>query len=328
MDFRRFDLNLLLVLDALFDEASATAVARRLRISQPTVSFSLAKLRDVFQDPLFIRTRNGMRPTPVALELRAGVRDAIEIIEHRVLPSSEFDPGTSRRNFRISTSDIGELCFLPDLMEAIRIRAPDASLTNILLPPEDLQRALETGDVDVATGYFPDLKPPAFARQELFDHPFIVIARTDHPLAARPLTREAFLAAEHAVVTSKGRSQELFERTMRRLGLERRVVLTTPHFMSLPFLIARSDLIATVPRAVGTAFEKIVGLALLPPPVEIPSIMLAQHWHRRHELKPANQWLRSLVSALFLGRDPTRRDEKMNDYDVRPDHAPPNDASA
>jgi len=305
IDFRRFDLNLLIIADALFDESSATAVARRLGISQPTVSFSLTKLRAIFDDPLFVRTRTGMRPTPVALSLRGPIREALDLIKTRVLPGRQFDPATSRREFRISTSDVGELCFLPDLLSALCERAPNTTLTSVSLPPAALAEAMEAGSVDLAVGYFPDLQAPDFHSERLFEHPFVVIARRNHPLTRTPLTVEAFVAADHAAVVAQGRSQELFERTLASQGLTRRIVLTTPHFMTLPSLIASTDLIAIVPRVTGTVYQPGEGLALIEPPVAFPSIVLAQHWHRRHSLDPERVWLRDLVSQLFKGRDPT-----------------------
>ncbi len=305
MDFRRLDLNLLAVFDALYEEGNVTAAARRLRVSQPTVSFALGKLRHFFDDPLFLRAKGGMKPTPTAQRLSLPIRDAINIIKSRVVPSQNFDPLLTSRTFCISTSDIGELCFLPMLLDAFRTRAPAASLRSVSLPPDQLRIAMETGEVDLATGYFPDLAASPFRREELFSHPFTCLVRRGHPLCGDGLTLEAFLAAEHAVVIQKGRSQEIFERTMASLGFERRILLESPHFMSLPFLIAQSDLVAIVPRAVGTTFSELTGLTLIEPPVEIPPIALAQHWHSASDMDPSVTWLRSLVNELFLGRDPT-----------------------
>ena len=305
MDIARLDLNLLCVFNAIFEEGSATAAAKRLHVSQPTVSSSLAKLRHGFDDPLFVRTRVGMTPTPFAMQLREPVLEALTIIERRVLPESDFVPLESERTWRISTSDVGELCFMPKLLEAIRERAPNTNLKTVLLPPEELEKALETAEVDLAVGYFPDLDPFTINKQELFEHPFVVIARKGHPLAKAPLALSMFLSADHAVVEANGRSQEQVELMLTHLGLKRRVVMATPYFMSLPPLIMQSDLIATVPRSLGAYFARHCDLALIDPPLQIPAIALAQHWHIHRGRNSYHKWLRDLVSELFLDRDPT-----------------------
>lgn len=305
MDFRDIDLNLLILLDALFDAPSATAVAQRLKISQPTVSFSLKKLRGVFDDPLFVRTGTGLRPTPFALTLRAPIREALNVIRTQVLPSRSFVPAASTREFRVSTSDVGELCFMSGLLAALRDKAPHATLSSISLPHGALAQALESGSVDLAIGYFPDLHAPEFLSDMLFNHPFVIIARRDHPLTHAPMTIEAFTAAEHAAVAPQGRSQEIFERTLANQGLKRNIVLTTSHFMVLPSLIASTNLIAIAPRILGAMYQASAQLEILRPPVAFPEITLAQHWHARHNLDPERVWLRNLVNTVFKDQDPT-----------------------
>jgi DNA-binding transcriptional LysR family regulator len=299
------DLNLLAILEALHAEGSASGAARRLQISQPTLSAALSKLRLYFRDPLFIRTRAGMKPTPFALSLRQPVRQMLGIAANEMRPKGVFSPELTNRTFTLTTSDVGELCFLPLLIAAFERLAPLGSLVCVSLPPEEVQRAIASGDIDVALGYFPDLDAADLERQFLFHHPFVCITRRDHPLLTNPPTLEAFLAASHAVVHQKGRSQELVEKTMRDLGINRRVLLQSPHFMSLPVLIATTDLVSIVPRLVATSFPGAERLQMLPPPLPLPQIPLAQYWSRRAQSDPAVMWLIALITELFLGRDPT-----------------------
>lgn len=142
MDYRRVDLNLLIVLDALLTECGVTATARRLGMSQPNVSFALTKLRALFADELLVRVGNQMQPTTLAEDLRDPVRRFLLVLESEILVDRNFDPGTSRRRFIISTSDIGELVFLPRLMEQLGIEAPGVTLESRSMSPVELAKAM------------------------------------------------------------------------------------------------------------------------------------------------------------------------------------------
>jgi DNA-binding transcriptional LysR family regulator len=303
MDIRRLDLNLLLVLDALFDEGSVTGAARRLKLSQPTVSLSLGRLRQALGDELFVRTPRGMSPTPRADRLRKPVRQIIETVVEEILPVEHFDPATAQRPFTFCLSDIGEMTFLPRIIERLRVEAPHVCVASVSLRPRELTESLEDGRVDLAIGYFPDLEA-GIHQQGLFDHSFVCLARRAHPKIGKTFDIAQFLALDHLVVSAEGRSQEIFERAMVDRGASRRIVLRTPHFMSAPLLVAGSDMITTVPRAVGMAWAAQADLQLLEPPMDIPAIPLKQFWHRRFNDDRRLVWLRGLVADLFLGRDP------------------------
>jgi len=162
------------------------------------------------------------------------------------------------------------MVFRPPLLARLRSLAPNASLRTVASKPRDLERALEQGDVDLAIGYFPDLHGKSFMQQRLFSHHFSCLLSASHPVLRRGLTREAFLELEHAVVYPEGRSQEIFERFLARHRVSRKVVLVTLHFMSLPMIIARSHLIATVPHAIGAFFTRWSdGIRAMPPPFKI-----------------------------------------------------------
>jgi DNA-binding transcriptional LysR family regulator len=305
MDYRKLDLNLLVVLDALLEERGVHATARRLHMSQPNVSFALGKLRHFFHDELLVRIGNAMHPTPMGDRLREPVRRILETVDAELLGLPVFDPLGSERCFSISTSDIGELVFLPTLLKVLKDRAPRTTLRCHSMPPHELERAMADGMVDIALGYFPDLQGSSFLCQTLFDHPFSCIVRRDHPGIGDRLSLDQFLGLGHILVSQKGRSQELVETRMQQLGLSRRIQLQSPHFMSVPLLVAGSDLISTVPHAVGAIFATMAPLKLLAPPFETPLINLQQFWHRRVHGDPAIVWFRTLIAELFLGRDPS-----------------------
>lgn len=294
-----FDLNLLPVALAICEERSVSGAARKLGMSQPAVSVALNKLRKALGDPLFVRTSRGMDPTPRALSLVSPTRDILQRLQTDVLASEQFNPASTGRKFTLALSDVGEMTFLPRLLERLRRDAPGASMSSVSMAPDELAIALEAGEVDLAGGYFPDLKNRNFFQQRLFSHSFICLLSASHPYRGRKMTMRQFLDVGHAVIKAEGRSQELFEQFLVRQRIERRIVLSTPHFTSIPFLIASSDLVATVPRAVGESFAKLAQIRLVEPPLEIPRFDLKQHWHRKYARDGANAWLRSIVAELF-----------------------------
>jgi DNA-binding transcriptional LysR family regulator len=295
----KLDLNLLPVLVALVEEGSGSAAARRLKMSQPAVSAALARLRDTFGDPLFVRTARGLDPTPRTLAVIAPVRAALALVDNEVMQGITFDPASSTKTVTLALSDIGEMVFLPRLLERLGSEAPNVSVRSVTLSPEQTARGLELGEIDLALGYFPDLKGNNFYQQRLFSHGFVCLLRSEHSIKGNRLTAKQFVELGHAVVRAEGRSQEVFERFLLKEGIRRRVVLNTPHFMSLPAIIAKSDLVATVPLAVGTAFAQAAQVRLVRPPFAIPSFDLKQHWHRRFNSDPQSKWLRALVYTLF-----------------------------
>ena len=300
MDIRKADLNLLLVLDALLRLRSASRAAEALDMSQPAVSFALAKLRIQFNDPLFIRAARGMRPTPRAEELALPLQDVLDRIRTGVLTPPRFDPATSQRMFTFNMADVGELVFLPALRAHLQAAAPGTNIRCVSTPPAHLEDAMRSGNVDLAVGYFPGLQGAAIYQQRLFSHAFVCIVRKDHPRIGEQLTRKQFLAEGHAVVQQEGKSHELFEQALVEEGMARRVVLSIPHFLAIPLIIAESDLVATVPYAVARSFAQMADLRTLRPPVQVPRADVRQHWHARFHRDLANQWIRGVFASLFV----------------------------
>jgi DNA-binding transcriptional LysR family regulator len=296
----RVDLNLLPIALALYDELSVSRAAQTLGMSQPAVSMALRKLRTTFNDPLFVRAPRGVTPTPRAHALIAVARPLVMALQQGILAEEQFNPGASTRPFTFALSDVGEMVFLPKLLERLRSQAPRAGIRSVSMPPHQIAEGLEKGDIDLTIGYFPDLTRQSFFQQRLFTHHFACLMRAGHPLRAKRLTTEAFLSMEHAVVRAEGRSQEIVERFLERKKISRKIVLLTPHFLSLPAIIARSDLITTVPHALALYFSRLSpDLVIVRPPFDIAGFDLKQHWHRKYHNDSRNQWLRRQVTQLF-----------------------------
>jgi len=307
MDIRKIDLNLLVVLDMLLRLHSVSRTAEALEMSQPAVSFALNKLRAIFGDPLFIRAPRGLRPTPRAEQLALPLQAVLDQIRNQLLEPPGFDPATTRRGFIFNMADVGELVFLPRIRARLAQTAPGADLRTVSLPPGQLDAALESGEVDLAVGYFPALQGAAIYQQRLFSHAFACIVRKDHPQIGEEISLAQFLAAQHVVVQRPGVSQELIEEALADQGLSRRVVLSVPHFLAIPLLVAESDLVVTVPYAVGRSFARMADLKVLRPPLRIPAVDIKQHWHTRFHHDEANKWIRGVIAELFLEAPVTPR---------------------
>jgi DNA-binding transcriptional LysR family regulator len=302
MDIRKVDLNLLVVFDMLLRLRSVSRAAEALGMSQPAMSLALKKLRAVFADPLFVRGSRGLAPTPRAEQLGVPLQQVLDQIKSDVLRQPTFDPATTERTFTFNMADVGELVFLPRIRGHLEEMAPGANIKTVSTPPGQLAEALQSGEVDLAVGYFPDLQGAAIYQQRLFSHTFVCIVRRDHPVFGTQITRKQFLDARHAVVHQEGKSHELFEEALAAQGMRRRIVLSIPHFLAIPLVIAESDLIVTVPYAIGVSFVKMANLKLLRPPIEVGPAEVKQHWHARFHHDQVNRWIRGVVAELFLGK--------------------------
>jgi DNA-binding transcriptional LysR family regulator len=294
------DLNLLPIAFALYDELSVSRAARLLGMSQPAVSMALRRMRETFDDPLFIRVPFGITPTPRAHALVRLARPLVQRLQESLLKGATFDPATSTRTFTLAMSDVGEMVFLPRVLEQLREHAPHCAIRSVAAPASQLAHDLEKGDIDLAVGYFPPLAQKNFRSRRVSTHRFVCLLRADHPMRRERLLAADFLAAEHVVIRAEGRSQEVLERFLERRRVRRKVALVTPHFLGVPFILERSQLIATVPYAVAKHFTTMSPrLAIAMPPYEIASYDLKLHWHRRFDNEPRSRWLRDQLAQVF-----------------------------
>jgi DNA-binding transcriptional LysR family regulator len=293
------DLNLLPIAVALYDELSVSRAARHLGMSQPAVSKALRRLRETFDDPLFVRRSSGIVPTPRAHALVRAARPHLQHLREDLLKGERFDPATSTRPIALGLSDIAEMAFLPSILDHLRVRAPKCPVSTITLPDAKLAEGLETGDVDVAAGYFPALAQRNFRQRRLSRHGFACLMRAGHPLWKSRLTVSAYLGAEHIVIRHAGRSQEVLERFLARRKMHRKVALYTSNVLSVPFIVMDTHLVATLPYAVVTRFASMTSqVAAALPPFDA-TYDLKLHWHRRFDNEPRSIWLREQLAAVF-----------------------------
>ncbi|WP_245639611.1 LysR family transcriptional regulator [Paraburkholderia heleia] len=299
MDIRQVDLNLLKVFDALLKKRHVTQAGASIGLSQPAMSYALSKLRELFGDPLFVRTGRGMEPTPRAQALGDPVARLLDLVQVEILPAPEFRPAESSRSFVLCMSDIGEMVFLPRLQSFLAKTAPHVSIKTVALSMPDLEEGLASGDVDLAIGYFPGLNSESLKRKALYRHEYVCIARDDHPQIGDTLSLDQYKEATHVVVHPDGREQDVLERAHERLRIRINVRFSVPRFIGVPFIVAGSDMIAAVPQAVGRRFAEFVTVKLLPLPFPAPMYDFYLHWHPRFHHEPANCWIRDAMSDLI-----------------------------
>ncbi len=295
MNLQDIDLNLLRAFDAVLQEKSVTGAAARLGLTQPAVSNALARLRTLFGDPLFVRTAAGMDATPFARELGEPVRQALALLESALAHGPGFDPATSTRAFRFYMSDLGQIEFLPPLIERAQRVAPGVRLEAVALEVEDIEGALASGGLDLAVGFLPGLGPPV-RRLQLFRDPYVCLMRSDHPI--RSLTRKSFLGASHALVSYRG-GHRVIEEALERAGLARRIALRVPHFTVVPMVLERTDLVLVLPERVAKVYARTGQMKYLPAPVPIPPADVGVFWHERFDADAGNRWLREQLLDLF-----------------------------
>ena len=298
MDVGQFDLNLLTIFEALLHERRVSAAATRLGLSQPAVSNALRRLRALTSDELFIRTANGMQPTPYAEALAEPVVTALAVVRDALNRGQRFSPNESTRNFVISLQDIGEIYFLPALIAHLGEVAPGVTISTVRNLARDLSDELAAGRVDLAIGHLPDLKTEMFQRR-LFRQRYVCLYRRGHPLEASALTLSAYEAAEHVMVIAAGTGHGQVDRQLDNAGVKRRIKLRVPHFVAVGQILQSTDLIATVPEKLAERLRGPFKLTSSAHPVKLPAININMLWHARYHRDPANQWLRGVFVDLF-----------------------------
>ncbi|MDN7181020.1 LysR family transcriptional regulator [Caballeronia sp. SEWSISQ10-4 2] len=292
-NLRRLDLNLLVTLDVLLSEHNVTRAAERLNFSQPSVSVHLAKLRDVFGDPLLLPGPRGMRPTARAEELREPLRQALDALERAVSPARSFDPAEASHTWRVAAADYGESTVLLPALAGLRSAAPGTRLAVLQLVPPRIAKQAEQGEIDLALHTSEDA-PSGLHRRPLFTERYVLAGRAGHPRLKRRPTLAQFCQLDHVVVSQDGGGfRAITDEVLSEAGLARRVVLSIPHFLFMMSVLASTDLVAMLPsRLVRDTSE----LRVAEPPVDIPGYEMAMLWHERSHRDPAHQWLREHIA--------------------------------
>jgi DNA-binding transcriptional LysR family regulator len=293
----KLDLDWLSVFIEVYKTQSVSRAGQALGMEQASTSIVLNKLRLHFDDPLFIRTSQGMEPTPRAKAIYPELSQALLHIETARGKPGAFAPANSQREFRICMTDISEIILLPRLINHLQRTAPGLVVKTDKITP-DSRRLLESSDADLAIGFTPDLEA-GFFQQALFAQDFVCLAATSHSRVQGKLSRRGFSAEGHIVVSTSGTGHAIVDKVLARQKIERRVVLRVPSFLGVARLVAQTDLLVIVPRLLGNALARQEPVQVLEPPVPLPAYKVKQHWHERFNLDAGNLWLRRTVAELF-----------------------------
>ena len=299
MSLRNVDLNLLRAFDALMEERNVTRAAQRLSLSQPAVSGMLNRLRDVFSDPLFVRTQRGITPTLRAQQLAGAVKQLLADVDHLLQPT-HFDPAQARFTVTLSGTDYAMRAVVVPFTRALMAQAPGIQVAVRPLNEAHLPEDMERGAIDLAL-LTPQSAPPDLHARTLFDEQYVGVIRQGHPAAQQDgLNLETFCALHHGIVSLQGGGFfGATDEALAQLGKTRRVAVSVPSFVMLLDLVRCSDLVALVPRRLLTDTS---GLQPFEPPLPVPGFTKVMAWHARTHHDAGHQWVRDiLVGACGCG---------------------------
>lgn len=289
----KIDMNLLRVFEAVYRTSSVSRASEELGVSQPAASRAIGKLRLALKDALFVRTQTGVEPTPKAHRLAAPVAAAITALTSALLDTDAFDPMTTHRTFHLNLTDTGEALFLPELLERLNEIAPHARLQSFSTPREEIADALDSGRLDFAVGYLPDLA--GTQSLALYQDEHVILLRKEHPLAGPP-DHDTLASLEFVLVRPHLDTTKILQ----SLRLDHQVKVTVSHFLALPRVIQGSDLGAWIPARIARAlFLHDGAYSCITPRLPATAFTVTLHWSRRFEHDAAHRWFRQQLLDLF-----------------------------
>jgi len=298
MKLPKVDLNLFVVFDTVYTERNLTRAARVLHITQPAVSNALKRLRAAFGDPLFVRTPRGVAPTPVADNIAARVKEALNMLNISLTEGEKFAPSRSEKVFALAVHDIDEAVLAPRLMERLEAEAPGISLECVSVPRDELEGELASGSLDFALDV-PLFSVPLLCRQLVSAERYVCAMRPGHPAAAEPLTLDRYLGLSHVHVSTRRQGVGHIDRALERLGRARDIKLRMMSYMAAPQVVASTDLVLTIPRSLASMY----GLTALELPFEVGTLDQYLYWHKNADEDRANTWMRGILLDVLGKRE-------------------------
>jgi DNA-binding transcriptional LysR family regulator len=301
-NLRSVDLNLLVAFDALMAERNVTRAAERVGLTQPAMSKALNRLRGLFADPLFVRHDRAMAPTPRAVELSGPIRGALADISRTLTLTADFDPAAARATVTIATIDLYHVKLLPALVRQLRLKAPGVDLHVRVNDCASLHTQLAAGEIDLAFAPL-GTRTDEMHAEPLWTDRLVTLVGASNPLRD-PLTMEAYAAAAHLVdaghvqVSPDGVGTSVVDAILKARGLRRRIALVLPHSAGVPFVVAATDLIATLPSRIVKGLTTLAGVRLVAPPFSDVEVSPHMFWHRRAHDDPLQAWLRGMIRAI------------------------------
>lgn len=298
-NLRTFDLNLLVAFDVLMRELNVTRASEHMFITQSAMSHILHRLRQHLDDPLLVKTPTGMKPTERALALIEPVRALLSEMEQLIQPPLEFEAAISQRRFVLAATDYMEFLLIPELFGLIDQVAPGIDIHVKRTESSFPVAQLENSSLDVVLGFESVLNPPAHLHcQRLFSDRMACVVRENHPLIKQAPSLAEYISVPHMLISRTGSNVGFIDQKLTELGLERRIKLIVPHFLSAPLIVAETDMILSLPYRIAEQFKKLAPLAIFPVPIDLPSYDLVMIWHPLRDKDPAHRWLRDKITAI------------------------------
>lgn len=295
---QQVDLDLLELFETVYRTCNVTIAGQQLGLSQSAVSSGIARLREAYADPLFVRKQRGVQPTPLADKLIEPIRQIVASVR-ATLAIGTFVPEDARTTLRIGMTDMGERMFLPALISRLSRSAPNMSVETVSLPLDALFGALASGTIDAAMGFMPRMAKE-IRRQTLFKERFVYLLNRDVLADRSRLTLPDIREAKHIIASPPGWEHgAALERVITGDPVRARIALKVQSFLSIAPIVAATDLFAIVPSNLATAVADHLGVRVLPAPVTLPVFDISLYWHQRANKDPANMWLRRELTALF-----------------------------
>ena len=290
------DLNLLRYLVTLVELGSVSRTADQLGVTQPAVSAALKRLRERFRDPIVVRSGQAMTPTPHALALAREIAPMLATVQQLARGKTPFDPARAQRSFTLMGSDYVQFFVLPRLCAQLEARGADVVLDHRPANPGKVAPWMESGQVDLGIGYLLE-PPPSLRSRLLLSDRQVCLLRQGHPAQQEDFTLERYAALSHVAVSPGGAGiyGRRIDALLKTQGVRRNVVLTVPSFLAVPYVVARTDYIATVPSRFAQYFADLLPLRVLAPPIPLPAFEMSMFWHERVHHDLANSWLRQEV---------------------------------
>ena len=289
------DLNLFVVFDVIYTERNLTKAGEVLGITQPAVSNALSRLRENFNDELFVRTSKGMMPTPVAQNMVKDVRQALDLIRNSISESESFNPKTANATFRISIGDTSEYRLLPQLIKNISNLAPGVDVESYLTPRTETPKELAAGNIDFAIDP-PIHSDPNLRNKKIYQDDYVLVVNKKHPIAKKKkISLEDYLSLSHIHISKRASGLGHVDTTLNRLGLTRRIALRAQHFLVAPYIIDQSNLVMTTIKSFSRGRE----LKVFQLPFKINPLVLHLYWHVNKDMDPANKWMRELILNTY-----------------------------
>ena len=294
----RIDLNLFVVFDAIYTEGGVTRASKRLSLTQPAISHALGRLRELFDDPLFMRQGKAMIPTPVARVMIDPVRQSLRGFEATLKRVDRFDPATARKHFTVGMRDVRELTMLPHLLRSVTRAAPFIDIAIVRAERKQLEMELAAGTLDAAIDVRLALSDEV-RRKPINAERLVVVARPRHPTVKRELDLETYLSQEHILVSTRRRGFGVEDYELSRHGLKRRIRLRCQHYFAACRVVSETDLILTMAERYARIVNRLFRNRVLPFPLKVPDYDAYLYWHVNAEADPANRWLREQLMGAF-----------------------------